>query len=174
MVGRDVTDDAAKPNWIGVKFPEYLMWRMSPHGHVMWDAMVRRANQMAAVMPHYGMHGIMETARFHTTIALKDADGFKISNSWEPYLAREMTYAKIVPEKFYEIVGGTPPWMQEWATRPDRLEPPPNAEGLTPAEIARAVLNRLRHTRMQAEADQQSANEANAQANYERDADDDE
>lgn len=83
----------------------YEAWRDTPHGETVFQMCAEIASRLVQRgFRTYGMHGVIETARWHYAIRVgpqTDMEGFKISNNHEPYMAREMTARGIVPDGFF-------------------------------------------------------------------------
>lgn len=81
----------------------YVAWRKTDHGREVYQMCSEIAARL--VLRHfsnYGIKGIVETARWHYSIKHgPDADGFKISNTYTAYLAREMMMKGVVPLGFF-------------------------------------------------------------------------
>lgn len=103
--------------WQAEKMPGYVAWRESEHGKTVYRLVSALSRSMAQRRDRWGMFGVINVARWEHAISGKDDEGFKISNTWEPYLARELTFAGIVPEGFFELVGGTPDYFIDWCRR---------------------------------------------------------
>jgi hypothetical protein len=109
--------------WRGEHFPKYLVWRKSRHGRLIYGLIESMIERMRSRRSHYGMFALINAARFEYDLhGAVDDEGFKVSNSHSPYLAREYTSSGVAPEGFFELVGGTPRWFAEWAADPRRLD----------------------------------------------------
>lgn len=134
-----MTDDARHDplggRWEGEAFPKYLAWRLSPHGGLVYGLIERLVERMRGQRKSYSMFAIINVARWEYDLTGRDIDGFKISNSHSPYLARELTYSGVAPVGFLELVGGTPHWFVDWARDPDRLNHRPRDRSYDPVVV---------------------------------------
>lgn len=101
--------------WEGELFPKYVEWRLSAHGRTIFRIIENLIVRERQSREHYGMFALINDARFEYNVQTRDPDGFKISNSVAPYLAREFTANGTAPPGFFEIIGGTPEWFARWA-----------------------------------------------------------
>ena len=96
LTSRPPADNATK---------RYRRWRESKAGRRAYAEVVNRALALhGRGVRHFGMQAILEAIRYDWTIRLgPDAEGFKLNNTYVPFLSREVMAEYPVLDGFFEV-----------------------------------------------------------------------
>jgi hypothetical protein len=80
-------------------------WRWSDNGEEVVQLITELARKLVQRgFAHYGVKGLIETARWHYLIKHgPDMEGYKVNNNYAPYIARELVTRRIVPDDFFRF-----------------------------------------------------------------------